>query len=86
MSNVQQMNFRPIKSIRSGSVFQELYDSGINFTVTSLGDGGFEVKLGASLNHFDAETILPYWSEVERWMTETATRLYPASRFARTPR
>ena len=68
------------------SVFQELYDSEINFSISVLWDGGFEVKMGDNLNGFDAEATLPCWSEVESRMTQTATRLYPLSKFAKTPR
>ena len=59
------------------SVFQELYDSEINFTISVLWEGGFDVKLGDNLNGFDAEATLARWSDVESWMTQTPTRLHP---------
>ena len=86
--SVQQVNVPQadtLKNVRPKIVFQELSDSGINFTVSTLWEG-FEVKLGDNPNGFDAEAAFARWSDVERWITETATKLYPFSRFARTPR
>ena len=67
------------------SVFQELYDSEINFSISVLWDGGFELKMGDNLNGFDAEATLPRWRCGE---LDDANRdpMYPLLKFAKTPR
>ena len=63
------------------SVFQEIYDSEINFSISVvLWDGGFEVKLGDNLNGFEAEDKREAWERRRKLVTQTATRLYPFSK------
>lgn len=69
-------------------IFQELYDSEINFSVSCFWDGGFEVKLGDDLNGFKAETSwrnegnVRTWREVNNWLRSEAIKAYPDSKFA----
>jgi hypothetical protein len=68
------------------SVFQELYDSEINFSISTFWDGGFDVKLGDEMNGFRAETSVWTWAEVETWLREKAIEHFPQSGFAEAAR
>ena len=71
----------------AGSVFQRLYDSEINFSVSCFWDGGFIVRLGDDMNGFtDEEHTGRDWAEVERWLDAAARRRIPDSVFASTAR
>ena len=63
-----------------------MYDSEINFSVSSFWDGGFDVKLGDALNGYVAGTTCATWGEVERWLAGEAYRNFPQSDFAKTYR
>ncbi|HUS09537.1 MAG TPA: hypothetical protein VMZ30_03645 [Pyrinomonadaceae bacterium] len=65
------------------SVFQQLYDSEINFAVSCLWDGGFQVKLGDPSNGFKAVANLDSWEEVEPWLRSSALHHFPESAFAK---
>lgn len=65
------------------SVFQDLYHSEINFSVSTFWDGGFDVKLGDEMNGFKAEINLPRWGMVEPWLIDAAITHFPESLFAR---
>ena len=65
------------------SVLQDLYHSEINFEVSTFWDGGFNVKLGDSMNGFVAETNCDRWGQVEPWLITAALEHYPDSLFAR---
>ena len=65
------------------SIFQRLYDSEINFEVSSFWDGGLDVRLGDAINGFVRQEKLDTWSEVEGWLQAAALRHYPNSDFAR---
>jgi hypothetical protein len=67
---------------RVSIIFQRLYDSEINFSISCFWDGGFEVKLGDELNGFAAEARLERWDEIEPWLHAEALRHYPQSVFA----
>ena len=64
------------------SIMQRLYDSEINFSVSSFYDDGFYVRLGDELNGFRAEACLPTWADVEEWLAAMARIYYPTSEFA----
>jgi hypothetical protein len=66
----------------AGGVFQRLYDSEINFSVSTFWDGGFDAKLGDELNGFNAEANVRTMLEAEAWLERQAAELYPASTFA----
>jgi len=44
-------------------ILQDLYDSEINFSISSFWDAGFEVKLGDDLNGFVASGIAKTFDE-----------------------
>jgi hypothetical protein len=66
----------------SASIFQRLYDSEINFEVSSFWDGGFDVRLGDAMNGFLEQAKAETWSQVEEWLRTAALRHYPNSAFA----
>lgn len=63
-------------------IFQELYDSEINFAVSCLWDGGFDVKLGDEHNGWKAQTGVRTWIAVNNWLRSEAIKAYPDSKFA----
>jgi len=64
------------------SVFQRLYDSEINASISTFWDGGFDVKIGDEMNGFMAETNVASFAEAEAWLEAEAKRLFPVSLFA----
>jgi hypothetical protein len=62
-------------------IFQELYDSEINFSVSCFWDGGFTVKLGDDMNGWKAETNVDDWRAVNTWLRAEAVKAYPGSAF-----
>ncbi len=64
------------------SIMQDLYDSEINFSVSTFWDGGFDVKLGDEMNGFLEEANLTYWGQVSPWLQLATLRHYPNSAFA----
>jgi hypothetical protein len=65
------------------SILQRLYDSEINFEVSSFYDAGFDVRLGDALNGFLAQGKVETWAEVETWLRDQALTHYPDSEFAK---
>ena len=65
------------------STFQQLYDSEINFSISCLWDGGFQIKLGDELNGYVSQTCVDTWAEVDPWLRAEALLHFPESRFAR---
>lgn len=65
------------------SIFQDLYDSEINFSVSTFWDGGFDVKLGDTVNGFKAEFMVERFHEIEPWLCLKAIEHFPDSDFAR---
>lgn len=65
------------------SILQELYDSEINFRISTFWDGGFEVALGDTMNGFKAETNVDTVSQAEEFLKGTAIEHYHDSVFAR---
>ena len=65
------------------SVFQRLYDSEINFEVSSFWDGGFDVRLGDTMNGFRERGKAQTWSQVAEWLRTAALKHYPDSAFAK---
>ena len=70
------------KVARIANIFQRLYDSEINFSVSCFWDGGFDVKLGDGMNGYDAETKVEKWEHVGPWLDDQACKRYPTSLFA----
>lgn len=65
------------------SVFQDLYHSEINFSVSTFWDGGYDVKLGDEINGIRAEMSVDRWGQVEPWLTQAAIKHFPNSLFAK---
>ena len=59
------------------SIPQRLYDSEINFSLTCFWDGGFDVKLGDTMNGFRAETNVQTYVEALAWLDQEARRQSP---------
>ena len=65
------------------NIFQELYDSEINFSISTFWDGGFETKLGDDVNSFLAHTICDTMIEVAEFLKRSAIVYYPKSDFSK---
>ena len=65
------------------SVFQDLYDSEINITISTFWDGGFFVQLGDEMNGFKAEHTFYHFVDIEPWVVIKAIELWPYSTFAK---
>jgi hypothetical protein len=64
------------------TVFERLYDSEINCSVSSFCWDGFTVMLGDEMNGFKAQTTVDTWAEVEPWLEAQALVHFPNSAFA----
>jgi hypothetical protein len=65
------------------SVFQDLYDSEINFSMAYEWDAGFEVKLGGGyLDNWTHTTFADSVEVAEQWLETKAMEEYPDSKFA----
>lgn len=64
------------------SVIQDLYNSEINFAVSTMWDGGFEVQIGDQVSGFKAKATFWHWGQVEQWLTAEAIKHWPMSDFA----
>jgi hypothetical protein len=64
-------------------VFQQLYDSEINFSISCFWDSGFHVRLGDDVTGFVSETRVEMWDEIEPWLRAEAMLHDPESRFAK---
>jgi hypothetical protein len=71
------------ESVMADDVFQRLYESEINFHVSSFWDCGFQVALGDGLNGWLAEDTVPAWAEVAPWLAATARAFFPDSKFTK---
>ena len=63
------------------SVFQELYDSEINFVVSTFWDAGFDWKLGDEMNGFKAGGCCHTMADVEKQLAKAAVEHFPRSVF-----
>jgi len=64
-------------------VFLDLYDSEINFTISTFWDSGYKAKLGDEMNGFkDESDCLNNIQDVVRELTRMAIQQYPDSTFA----
>lgn len=59
----------------------KLYESEINFFVSTFWDGGFDVKIGDQLNGFKAAKNLGTWMDACEWLARAACEFYPGSDF-----
>lgn len=65
------------------SVLQALYDSEINFSISTLWDGGFDVKLGDEVSGIKAIANCGSMEAADQWLKDKAIELYPESDFAK---
>jgi hypothetical protein len=65
------------------NVLQILYDSEINFELSTFWDAGFFWKLGSEENGFVAEGDTRTANEAIEQLTKAAVREYPLSDFAK---
>lgn len=65
------------------TVFQDLYDSEINFKVWTMWDGGFEVRLGDEMNGYTAEWVCDTMVQAASFLRVQALLQFPESRFAK---
>jgi hypothetical protein len=63
------------------TIFQKLYDSEINFLISTFWDGGFDVKIGDKTNGYDAETNVDTMEEAAEFLRVMAILHYPNSNF-----
>jgi hypothetical protein len=67
----------------SASIFQQLYDSEINFEASCFWDAGFDVRLADAVNGFLAQDQVPTWEAAEEWLHYAALKYYPNSAYAK---
>lgn len=67
---------------RAETIFRDLYFSEINFSLSCFYDGGFDVKLGDSMNGFKAEDNFDKLDQAAEWLHRKACEFYPNSYFA----
>ncbi len=60
---------------------QKIYDSEINVSLSTLWDGGFEVKLGDEMNGFDEEGQVCSAAEILPWLQAAIARHCPRSQY-----
>lgn len=65
------------------STLQELYDSEINWSISTFWDDGFDWKLGDDLNGWKAEGTGCAFEDAVIAIAEAAVQHYPNSVFAR---
>lgn len=67
----------------STETLQALYDSEINFEISTFWDGGFEWKLGDHMNGYEAEGWAKTMADALDQMIRAAIEKWPESLFAR---
>lgn len=61
---------------------QKIYDSEINFSISTFWDDGITVKLGDEMNGFIAETTKDTFVEAIAWLIQQVVEKYPKSVYA----
>lgn len=61
---------------------QRIYNSEINFSISTFWDGGFNVKLGDSMNGFIAETTEDTIKDAIYWLIDKVLELHPGSLYS----
>lgn len=74
------------QDLAPSSVLQDLYDSEINYTITTFWDVGFRVMLGNDINSFVADARVQTFTQAVQWLALAAMEHYPESVFAKTYR
>ncbi len=68
--------------IAAAPILQDLYNSEINFEISTQWDGGFDAKLGDPLNGFKAEGQYRTYVEAVEQLRDWAIDHFPDSEFA----
>ena len=61
---------------------QRIYDSEINFCISTFWDGGFDVKIGNPMGGYLAETNTKKMETAVEWLIDKVLELYPNSFYA----
>jgi hypothetical protein len=74
-----------ISAEEADAIFEALYDSEINFSITTFWDAGLEVKLGDEMNGFKSisDLRIETMREAAEWLRAMAMNHYPDSYFAK---
>jgi hypothetical protein len=60
------------------SIFQQIYDQEINFEISCLWDGGFDIALGGSyMEGYKYKSGVKKWDEVENELRRMMREYYP---------
>jgi hypothetical protein len=65
------------------SILQSLYDSEINFEISTFWDGGFDWKLGDRMNGYKEDGNRDTFNEAVFDIAKAAIKHYPDSKFAK---
>lgn len=85
----QQQWDKPFDAAQREQVLVDLYDSEINYAMTTFWDGGLSIKLGDESNGFRDEMCFAYpthqqdWVRGIEWLKKAAMKHYPDSDFAK---
>lgn len=63
-------------------VLQDLYDSEVNFTITTMWDGGFHLELGDYMNGFKAKRTVKKFADAGDWFVSAGCSHFPHTEFA----
>jgi len=69
-------------------IAKRLYDSEVNFSISTFWDAGIEVKLGDEMNGFVARTDFDFdddmpMQDIFKWLAEETCKHSPSSAFAK---
>ena len=64
------------------SVLQDIYDSEINVSISTMWDGGYDLAIGCPISGPKATGNVDRWGDVEPWFRAKALEHYPDSLFA----
>lgn len=62
---------------------QKIYDSEINFKISTFWDGGFDIALGDELNGIEAKTTVDVADDIVPWLKENFLEHFPNSEYAK---
>jgi squalene cyclase len=71
-----------MNAAENDTIFRDLYDSEINYSISCFWDCGWTVKLGDPLNGWAAEAYCDSWDEAAQFLRRAAITAYPDSSFA----
>ena len=65
------------------TVMDKLYDSEINFRISTFWDGGFDVFIGDEINGYKEQRTVRDWEAVEDTLHLLAMKHYPNSEYTK---